>query len=281
MRLHFILLSLPVLAMTACESSLDVDLAADPVDNASRVVLPLDGVVLRTAENEERSVKRDDTADVDLLQFDGDTLFGLISNGDPKDGDYVGVRLRIEEDGFVERLGGDRVPIDPAADSPFAEVEFSVKEDDGDNIALLLALDLRLSLSETNDDRYLLRPVLRAVRSGDEAEVSGTVASALLSDAACNAGAAVYAFRGEDVEPDERDGVGVEPFATAPVLRNLGGGSASYRLRLLPAGSYTLALTCDGEREDGLNAADPDMEFDEVEEVDLDENEFDTVNFTS
>lgn len=266
------LLLCTALGLSACESSLDVDLAADPLDNATRVVLPLNGVVLRKAEGEERRVASNDTADVDLLQFDGNTLFGLISNGDVKDGEYRGVRLLVDQDGFLDRANGTRIPIDLDANPPFADVAFSIDEDDGDNIVLLLALDLRLSLSETSNNRFLLRPVLRAVRSGDDAELRGSVASALLSDSACNFGAAVYAFRhasaDENVEPDERDGVGVEPYATAPVLSD-----RSYRLQILPAGTYTLALTCDGEREDGFDAASPDMSFSNEREVDLDENE--------
>jgi hypothetical protein len=276
MRRHVLLLAVLGVFLSGCNSSLDADLAADPLDNATRVVLPLDGIVLRTADGQDRRVTRGDSAEVDLLQFDGDTLYGLITNGDPKDGDYRGVQLIVDEDGFVERTGGARLEIDPAPNPPFAAVSFSMKEDDGDRIVLLLGLDLRLSLSETDDDRYQLRPVLRAMKSGDEAEINGSVANALLSDARCNSGAAVYAFLGDDVEPDERDGEGVEPFATAPVLRQ--GGTASYRLRLLPAGRYTLALTCDGEREDGLNSADPEMAFDATAEVELDEGESATLN---
>ncbi len=56
--------------------------------------------------------------------------------------------------------------------------------------------------------------------------------------------------KGSDITPDDIDGSGVEPFATAPVFTATTGGGFFYSLRYLPAGDYTLAVSCSGNDED-------------------------------
>jgi hypothetical protein len=77
-------------------------------------------------------------------------------------------------------------------------------------------------------------------------------------------------FNGE-VEPDDRDNNGVEPFATASVTTDQIGGSFSYILRFLPEGDYTLALTCLAD--DETPAEDEDLEFQNVDDLQLESEE--------
>lgn len=283
----------PLVALTAllaaCEPAFDVDVAADPpaetlllADQAVRVTLPLKGVVLRKADASTRSISRD-AVPVDLLRFDGETVFSLLSS-EKVDGDYQAVSLDIDDSDFdaeLETQSGGIFPTDLPDSLPYTPLEFSIDKDSNDRVSLTLALDLRLSLDLNPDtDRYRLDPVLRAVRSGDGASVSGLVASALLPALDCDVGAAVYAYAGDDVEPDERDGAAAEPYATAPVLHDSGDSQGRYTLRNLPAGLYTLSLTCDGEREDGLDAADPLMEFGDGLNIELDDGESLSLDFT-
>jgi hypothetical protein len=67
------------------------------------------------------------------------------------------------------------------------------------------------------------------------------------------------------VTPDDLDGVGVEPFATTSVERSPATTALVYSLRFLPAGDYTLALTCNGY-EDELGV-DDDLRFRNVTNV--------------
>lgn len=266
------------LLLAACDPAFDADVAADPpsdpatlADDPMRVILPLEGINLRTEDGEVRRITRGDPALVDLIRFDGQSVFSLLSNRKIREGRYRGVQLLIDaQDAEVQTLAGGVFPIDLSATPPFVPVSFSIKDDDRES--LTLALDLRLSLARRGDDRYQFDPVLRAVRNGDAAQISGTVADTLLSDAACVRGAAIYLFEGAGVEPDERDGAGVEPFATTPVTQSFG-SNASYTLRFLPAGDYTLALTCDGEREDGIDAASDDITFGDGIDIELDQGE--------
>lgn len=248
------------ICLCACESSFDVQLVADPVDQIQRVTLPLDGVSLQTTDGQSRDLRLDDAVEVDLLQFELDNPYSLIGNAEIAEGSYRSIQLLIDADGAeLQRLGGGVFPIDLATNTPFADIAFSV--DDDSSVSVDLALDLRLSLSERADNRYRLAPVLRAVLSGDSAQVRGEVSAILLADPDCAIGAAVYLFEGLDIEPDERDGAGVEPIATAPVRNDPFSGLPAYRLGVLTEASYTLALTCDGEFEDGLDAANPEVQF--------------------
>lgn len=278
------------LLLGACESSFNADLGADSLDLVDRVQLAIDGLELRRADGTGLRLTRDDTGFPDLLSFQNDTLFSLIANSEIDEGAYTGARLilaeddaaTVGEDSFVLRNASSlRVPIDLPVNPPYAELSFSLDEDD--SVSLILTLDLRLSLSlNTAQTRYQLDPVLRAVQDGDGAEISGLVANSLISRADCLVGAAVYAFAGQDITPDERDGAGVEPMASAPVERAGVNNAARYRLRFMPAGPYTLALSCDGERENGLRVADPELLFDRSFDVEVEEGELlDDADFPS
>ena len=278
------------LLLGACESSFNADLGADTIDLVDRVQLGMDGVELRRADGTSLTLTRADTGFPELLSFQNDTLFSLISNSEIDEGSYTGARLILADDdeattgddNFVLRNASTlRVPIDLPINPPYADATFSLDEDD--NASLILIIDLRLSLSlNAAQTRYQLDPVLRAVEDGEGAEISGLVANNLISRTDCLSGVAVYAFKGENIEADERDGAGVEPVASSPVQRAGANNAASYRLRFMPAGSYTLALTCDGERENGLRVADPEMLFDRSINVDVDEGEIEAdADFTS
>lgn len=272
-RVRPLLLAAPLL-LAGCESAFNADLAADRLDQVDRVQLAVDGVELRRADGSTVSVDRATRGLPDLLQFQDDTLYALVSNSRIDEDRYTGARLLLDaQDSFVERTDvAGTLPVDLAADAPYAEVAFTVEEED--RITLLLTVDLRLSLSlDAAQARYRLDPLLRAVRDDDAAQASGIVDASLLASADCALGAAVYAFSGTDVTPDERDGDGVEPVASAPALRSNGTGDARFRLRFLVPGRYTLALTCDGERENGLRAAQDALRFSAALDVELDEGE--------
>lgn len=260
-RLHTLVrlgLALALPALSACESAFDVSLSADPPDTEQRVTLPLDGLTLRRTDGQVIALDFDDPIAVDLLQFDFDRPYGLIVNRSVDEGDYNGLQLRLDGEGAeLQALDGGVFPIETTTTSGFAPLAFRIEDDR--NIALELALDLRLSLARLNDDRYRLRPVLRAIRAGEGAILQGEVSPLLLAGPDCGLGAAVYLFEGPDVEPDERDGVAAEPYATAPV--QIQQAPAFYRIGVLPAGTYTVALTCDGEFEDGADLADPTLDF--------------------
>ena len=157
-------------------------------------------------------------------------------------------------------------------------MDFSVEEDKRSTETLSLALDLRQSLAfDDATDEYTFTPVLRSVRTADAAQVSGTVSVACPAGSTMLEDGAVYLYQGTNVDPDDLDGAGAEPFATTRIVQDLpSGGALTYALRFLPAADYTLALTCQGDT-DALGESN-DLVFSNVQNISLGDGESMTLN---
>jgi hypothetical protein len=183
------------------------------------------------------------------------------------------VRLVIDEDedATVVDDTGAEFPVS-LVDGPFVDVDFAVEDNRRSEEALTLTLDLRQSLAFDDDtDEYTLEPVLRSVRTENAASVSGTVGVECPSGTTLAEGGAVYLYSGSDLEPDDIDGTGVEPYATTRVRQDTLGGDFTYDLRALPSGRYTLAFTCKGDADD-LDQNEV-LDFSQVQNVSLDSGE--------
>ncbi|HEY8537608.1 MAG TPA: hypothetical protein VIL28_02005, partial [Steroidobacteraceae bacterium] len=99
-----------------------------------------------------------------------------------------------------------------------------------------------------NEDRYMLTPVVRAVRTEDAGRIVGNVTQNCPVGGSLAEGGAVYLFTGEDVTPDDRDNNGVEPYLTTSAIGTI--GIPGYSFEFVPEGRYTLALTCEGHEDD-------------------------------
>jgi hypothetical protein len=157
------------------------------------------------------------------------------------------------------------------AEGDFADVDFTVAEDDRTNESLSLTLELRRSLTfNDDDDEYTLTPSLRAVRTDEAGQISGTVVATCPFGTTLAEGGAVYLYQGEDIDPDDIGSGGTQPFATTAVISNFGSQS-TYELRLLPPGDYTVALTCNGEIDEP--DSDDDVSFISTANVTVDEDQ--------
>ena len=271
--------------LAGCEPSFNVDLVVTPpADDDAVVTVRLDGVELRKSGGDFEELTRSSTGE---YRADGGTEPSpedLLSGGDIDGGRYDAIRLLAADPlGEVQRTSVPDEDLEPgtvAADTP---VSFSIDEDEDQTTSLTVVLDLVLSLSKNDDEPgFTLDPAIRAMKTDDAASVTGSIAAVLLANPACSTGTAlVYAFKGLNVEPDERDGAGVEPFATARIVRAGANTPGTYALDYLPRGPYTLAVTCEGQFENGrLPAEDEDIDFfDGAEEITLDEGENGRVDF--
>jgi len=263
-----------VLLLGGCDARFTADFGTDaPADTEiSRVQVNLLGLDFRKADGASSTLEFRRGELVDLLELrDGDPL-RLFTDEQLPVGRYTGVRLLFDddEDDNAVTTGARKFPL-RLADGDFAAVDFLVEDEEASQETLTLMLDLRQSLSfHEATDEYTLTPRLRAVRSGDAARIEGNVAAVCPDGTLSAPGAAIYLFSGTGVEPDDLDGATAEPFATTAVVRS-GIAGLRYALRFLPAGDYTLALTCNGSK-DVLNV-DDDLAFRNVQEVQLDEGE--------
>lgn len=269
--------------LAACEPAFDVDFVATPLPGDGEVLLRLEGVELRKTGGGTERIDRGSTGEYRIPGQTDPVARELISNSDIDGGEYAGLRLRLADPaGQVARVGQTRQDIEIGnADGDEAAVAFMVDSDEDERISLLVVLDLVLSLSrEEGEPGFTLDPRIRAMETQDIAAVRGSIPATRFINAACTAGTTlVYAFAGKDITPDERDGSGVEPLATAEIRRNGAGTAGTYRLDPLPPGDYTLAFTCQGERENGRLAAEDGIEFFEGAQLKLEPGDDLTVDF--
>jgi len=249
--------------LAGCEGRFSADLATDPPADPqiNQLQVSLLGLELRRSDGATATLKFSAGEPVDLLDLTQGDPMRLFTGEELPAGQYTGVRLLFDEgmDATVVSTNGDVFPV-LLSDGAFAQVDFTVEDDESSSELLTIMLDLRQSLRfDDVDDEYALTPLLRTVRTGDAALVQGAVSTTCPAGTTLILGGAVYAFAGADVTADDLDGATPEPYATTGVVLNSDSGQFSYALRFLRAGDYTLALTCRGN-EDELGA-DDQLEF--------------------
>jgi hypothetical protein len=268
-------LALLGLLLTGCEAQFSAELSTDPpADPAiAQVQASLLGVELRMANGGTAKLQFNDAEPVDLLDVADGGPFRLFTDEELRPGDYTGIRMLFDSDAdmFVTDTSGGEFPIQ-FAEGEFADVDFTVVEDERSDESLTLTLDLRQSLEfDDSDDDYTFTPTVRVVRTGDAARVEGTVSVTCPVGTTLADGGAVYLFEGEDVEADDLDGAGAEPYATTRVHPDASLTRFVYELQFLPAGDYTLALTCRGDEEEP--GSNDDLGFRSLRNLSLDDGE--------
>ena len=272
--------ALTLLALLAgCEGNVTVDMVTEPPadPNVTQVVAEIRGLEF-TGSGGTKTLEFTDPQPLDFMDYvANDSEFRLFTSEELSEGSYTGVRLLLDTDqdeneAFVAVSGVTSQFQLNIVQGDYAPISFEFEDRENSSESYRLLLDLRQSLSFNEDtDEYTFTPVLRAVRNEDISSIQGDVT------VTCPAGdslieGAVYLFEGQDITPDDLDGSGVEPFATSPVFTT-GNNNTSfvYSLRVLPEGSYTLAVTCIGNDDDP--ATDEDLEFRNIINVELDQNE--------
>jgi hypothetical protein len=237
-----------------CESHLSVDLTDGPTDGVREVVLDITHVALLTSGGDIVRLALDDPGPVDLLLLRNGEAARLIQERQIAPERFVGVALDFASSGSFATLDdGTEVTIDTPTSRTFADIDLTV--DDFESELVLVDLNLRFSLVDTGTGTWDLVPRVRAVRPDIAGTVLGFVATALVESAGCRAGrpagtgVAVYAFEGSGVTPADYVGqpglVAADDVEFDPAL-----GQYRYQLHFLPAGDYTLALTCQADDDD-------------------------------
>ncbi len=251
-------LHLPLFAafalLSGCETHLTVDLTDGPTDGAQEAVLAIDSITLLAEDNSTITLAIDDPGPVDLLAFRNGETLRLIGDETVRPDRFTGIALNFASTGsFVTLDDGSEAAINVPATRTFADIDLVLGEFESES--LVIDLNLRFSLADTGSGDFDLDPVVRAVRPSEAGTVTGIVTAALVESTACRAGrpigtgVAVYAFSGSNVTPADYVGqanlVGADDVEPDPAS-----GAYRYELHFLPAGSYTLALTCQADADD-------------------------------
>lgn len=263
------------LLLSGCDPQFTADLTTDPPadPDITAVQVNLRGLEFRQAGGERPTLEFRSGERVDLLKLWSDREpLRLFTDEELPAGQYTGVRLLFDDDvdqNVVATLESEFPLVLEEGD--FAAVDFKVEEDDDNEEAFTLMLDLRQSLRfDGTDEEYTLAPQLRAVRTEDAARIEGDVTFSCPTGTSLGTGGAVYAFQGRDVQPDDLDGLTPEPLATTRVDYSLP-AQPRYELRFLPAGNYTLALTCRGDED--LLGIDDSLDFGVTLDAEVDDGE--------
>lgn len=263
------------LLLAGCEGVFTADFGTEtPADpDIAAVRTSLRGLEFERSGGATTKLEFRDGEPVDLMDLADGAPLRLFTDEPLPTGDYTGVRLLFERDAEVtvvdaagEETAGE------LATGAFAEVDFTVQEDERSHEALTLVLDLRRSLVlDDASDEYTLTPALRSVPTGEAATIVGSVSFSCPTGTNVTQGGAVYVFKGHDVEPDDLGGAGDEPFATARITSEAGSARPVYAVRFLPPGDYSVAATCRGDED--TPGDDDDLDFRQAVDVVLDSSE--------
>jgi hypothetical protein len=263
--------------------TLNLGIKDAPVDGAEHVYVSVKSVAIHSAKNEDVLFEFDPAEKIDLLDYQDESRFMLLDNEEMAAGDYQWVRLDVategDQDSYIVINGAEyELTIPSEAQSGLKLVSGFTMPANG-STDFTIDFDLRKSVTQTQQGQtveYKLRPALRLVDSVEVGNISGTVSSTLLSDAACTSGNFVYVYEGAGTETKDISGTSTDPVLTVPVKLNQN-QEYEYKASYLMAGEYTVALTCQGN--DDNPETMEDIVFSEAADVTVEAKSTATQNF--
>jgi len=241
---------------------LSVGITDAPIDSAEAVVIHFTSVTVHGDEgNIVSDVTDPDTGEgrsIDLLALQGGQWTGLFDEEIPS-GHYSWIRLGIDLDLSYIQIAGEQHPLEcNSCNNNGYKLVTSFNVEPDAVLALMLDFDLRKSITQPSNElhRYILRPTVRVVQTEASGSISGTVDGTLISELGGVQGCSVYVFEAADATLDDI----YIPLDSIPDTQNNPVSTASvgyddidsvyrYKVSFLPAGVYSVALTCEAEND--------------------------------
>ena len=118
-----------------------------------------------------------------------------------------------------------------------------------------------------------MTPVLRLVSADNFGHVRGEIDPALLTAGSCSDPMvdtfnAIYVYNGHNVSPDDinqTSNQNTDPVTTGKIAYDTAAAKYIYEAAFLPAGKYTIAFTCNSDKDD--LEADNDLKFFGIQNV--------------
>ena len=254
----------PVFALfvlAGCEGAVSFDISATPPEDVESAILRIQTLRLTREDGSTQDIDLDDL-EIDLVNLSRGRTRALISSEELSTGSYTRATLLLDAesetlDSYLVFNDGSEVSLTLNAGSSLAATaDFSIKEDDDTSMTLHLDLRSSLLLDASSAGDRIIYPRMRLLENGDVGSISGNVEDALLSESGCESdndpslGEVMYVFAGTSITPEEIDGSLPDPVTTALLSRD--SVNADYVAAFLPAGDYTVALTCNAELDDPL-----------------------------
>jgi hypothetical protein len=247
------ILLLSVLAASAagCNGSVNLDVTDASVDKAANVFVQFSGVSFQPSGAAAVSVTFNPPLTIDLLALKDGNTAALVSSKKMRDGNYDSLTLSVNastdaSDSYVilkDDSAKTKRPLSSiASDGLTLNGGFSLSKDKTKN--LVIDFDLRKSVRDplTGSTIYRLRPTLRLVDADNSGSIGGTVTG--------TGDCAVYVYQGSDAT------LGDEGSTTPPLSSALVRDDHSYRAGFLPPGDYTVAATCNADKDSADTSGD-------------------------
>ncbi|ORE89186.1 lipoprotein [Oceanococcus atlanticus] len=253
-------LALPALA--ACEGAVTIDISATPPEDVESAILRIQTLRLSREDGTTQDIDLGDDFEVDTLDLSQGRTRALISNEELSTGNYTGATLLLEaeSDTLDSRLilddNSEVSLVLRSGSSLTAQSNFSVNEDDDTNVTLHVDLRSSLLVDANSAGDRIIAPRMRMIENSAAGSIAGNVDDQVLTDGGCDSdnqpdlGRVMYVFSGANISPEEIDGSVPDPITTALINRDA--VNADYVAAFLPAGDYTLALTCSADLDDPL-----------------------------
>ena len=240
-----------------------------PVTDAEQVWVEFTGVEVKARDEGAPEVFDFDTPrQINLLALDGGGSEILLDDVLLLAGEYEWIRLKVNagldgSDSYVVTTSGGEVPIFiPSGNETGLKLVSGFTVGVGSIVDYTIDFDLRRSLTWASGlgDVYTLKPALRLVDNLEVGVIAGTVGEphrTLIAEGTCIP--AVYVYTGAVDAPDDYGSATAPPLASTAVKLDDITGDYGYRLAFVPAGSYTVALTCDADADMADTDEAPDV----------------------
>lgn len=245
---------------SALNSTFSLRVTDAPVDDAAKVVISFTGARIRDTDGNWTTYTLDEVQPIDLLKLHGTATEELLQNVPAAAGSYDELRLFVDTTpmaNYVELSGGGVFNLEiPSGSSSGLKLKGDFTISSILPAAITLDFDLRQSVKVTGGGKYKLKPVIRVLNDDQVGHIRGEVDVDLLtapcSDTNPATFNAAYVFSGHGVTPSDIDSssdVDVEPVTTTSINLDSETGKYVYEAAFLPAGDYTIALTCNSNLE--------------------------------
>ncbi len=249
-------------------ASVSLRLTDAPAALAEKVVVTFTEVHLQRDDGTWSRFELESPKPIDLVKLQGTNTEELLPEVEVPAGPYTEIRLITSPDPMDNQIEATIGALSPLFIPSGSSSGLKIKGDfdligNTDN-TMIADFDLLQSVKLLPNGTYLLKPVVRLVKLGEVGSISDTVSLADLTDQAGNSCSdanpatdnAVYVFAGHDADVDDIDldpGKGpneATPVTTARIEYNATTMEGEYTAAYLPAGDYTIAITCNASAED-------------------------------
>ena len=273
------LIATNALALSGCggsssppnKSTLSISLADAPLSGVSEVDVTVTGVEVQPTDGQAISFNLSQAQKINLLTFQSGTVFPLVDRQLVPAGQYQWIRLMLDTttphaNQVVVATGSNAgtydLKIPSGAETGLKLIQgFTMPANGAPTHFVIDFVASKSIVSAGNSGQWLLKPVLRMVDVSASGTIAGTISAALAAAppqttaTTCSQAnpPAVYVYVGSNATPDdiytgtETDSGLVEPLTTQTTTPKANGAKFdfTYSIPFLPAGTYTVAFTCD------------------------------------